>query len=138
MKILFLDIDGVVNCETTQQRHRGFIGIDPYMAFLVGKIVLDTDCKIVLSSSWRYSEEGVKEVEKQVYKIHDITGHVKSGHRGQEIKEWLMKNREVRRYAILDDSSDFYDYQPHFKTSWKEGITPEIAKEVTDFLNRKE
>jgi hypothetical protein len=29
MKVLFLDMDGVVNCKTTRQRHHGLMGIDP-------------------------------------------------------------------------------------------------------------
>lgn len=50
-KILFLDIDGVVNSEQSfkEGRQRDHHGIDPYMAFLVGKIQLDTGCEVVLS-----------------------------------------------------------------------------------------
>src|SRR3989344_9306803 len=73
-KVLFLDIDGVVNCETTTQRHRGFIGIDPYMAFLVGNMVDDLGLFVVLSSSWRHFHgDGIKEISKQVCPIVDIT-----------------------------------------------------------------
>jgi hypothetical protein len=32
MKVLFLDIDGVVNCLTTKTRYLGLTGIDPRMA----------------------------------------------------------------------------------------------------------
>jgi hypothetical protein len=57
-KILFLDIDGVVNNSKSHEKYsyRGMLGIDPNLAFLVGKIVLDTGCEVVLSSSW---EEGI-------------------------------------------------------------------------------
>lgn len=144
MKILFLDIDGVVNCESTTQRHRGFIGIDPYMAFMVGKIQLDTDCQIVLSSSWRVTQDGVDEVEQQVAPIFDKTGKSwydkeknHSSTRGEEIQVWLDAHPEVTRYAILDDDSNMLDSQlpNYFKTTWLNGITPEIAKAVTDHLN---
>lgn len=134
MKILFLDIDGVVNCKTTLQRHRGFIGIDPYMAFLVGKIMLDTDCQVVLSSSWRHFPDGREEVERQVCQILDITPQPTTGIRGDEIAAWLEKHPEVEKYAILDDNSDFHDDQPLFQTSWEIGITPEIAAAVTNHL----
>lgn len=143
MKVLFLDIDGVVNCETTQQRHRGFIGIDPMMAFMVGKIQLDTGCEFVLSSSWRNSDDGIEEVESQVAKMFDVTGNedysVNQDHRGREIKAWLDKHPEVTRYAILDDNTDFLPEQTShfFKTSWSTGITEEIAKKVTDYLNEE-
>jgi hypothetical protein len=142
MKVLFLDIDGVVNCKTTTQRHRGAIGIDPYMAFLVGKIQLNTGCEVVLSSSWKNWPEGINEVERQVINIFDRTPNLNLVHyedkpRGNEIKRWLDRHPEVEAYAILDDNSDMLDEQlPHFfKTSWDTGITEEIATRVTDYLN---
>lgn len=148
MKILFLDIDGVCNCANTTQRHRGYIGIDPYMAFMVGKIQLDTGCQVVLSSSWRHTEAGVEEVERQVVKLLDKTGSegndpnrppgVENYLRGREIKAWLDKHPEVEVYAILDDDSDMLPEQlPNFfKTSWQTGITPEIAEAVTKHLTK--
>jgi hypothetical protein len=39
MKVLFLDIDGVVNCVRTKTRYLGCIGIDPRMAGIVRGIV---------------------------------------------------------------------------------------------------
>lgn len=134
--VLFCDIDGVVNCKSTQQRHRGAIGIDPYLAFLVGKIQLDTNCWVVLSSTWRLWEETREEVRRQVVDFVDVTKDFSSV-RGDEIKEWLDRHPEVEKYAILDDSSDMLEEQlPNFfKTTWDEGITPEIAKAVTEHLN---
>lgn len=134
MKVLFLDIDGVVNCETTTQRHRGTIGIDPYMAFLVGKIVMDTECEVVLSSSWRHWTDGREEVERQVCRLFDVTPTIHGKIRGEEIEAWLMEHPDVSTYAILDDDDDMLPHQPHFKTDWKVGITPEIADAVTGHL----
>lgn len=141
--VLFLDIDGVVNNKFTQQRHRGFIGIDPYLAFLVGRIVDRTGVGVVLSSSWRHTEDGREEVRKQVCKFFDVTpsisnpeliepGTVSYVKRGYQIQAWLRKHPEVKRYAILDDDSDMLDEQmPNFfKTSWAVGITEEIADKV--------
>ena len=139
MKVLFLDIDGVCNSEATiNNSHKGVIGIDPYMAFLVGKIQLDTGCEVVLSSSWRTFPKGREEVEKSVVKLYDITPRQHDGVRGWEIREWLGKHPEVTRFAILDD--DIADQllihkDNFFKTSWKTGLTDEIAKAVTDYLN---
>lgn len=153
MKVLFLDIDGVVNCATTTQRHRGTIGIDPYMAFLVGKITLDTGCKVVLSSTWRHWEDAREEVRKQVVDFIDITPSMPIPYsekerlglssmaelceRGKEIADWLVRNPTVERYAILDDDSDMLPEQlPNFfKTSWQTGLTEEIANRVTEHLN---
>lgn len=137
--VLFLDIDGVVNCKSTVQRHRGAIGIDPYMAFLVGKIQLDTGCDVVLSSTWRLWEETREEVKRQVVDFIDVTPDWGSHPRGAEIKDWLDRHPSVEKYAILDDSSDMLEEQlPNFfNTSWDFGITPEIAQRVTEHLNDK-
>src|ERR1700722_11282043 len=118
MKVLFLDIDGVVNSEQSFRsgpRFRGVIGIEPYMAFLVGRIQLDTGCQIVLSSAWRNWPEGEREIEARIAKLYDRTGHSDSGIRGEEIQTWLDAHPDVDRYAILDDSSDMLPEQlPNF------------------------
>ena len=151
MKILFLDIDGVVNCNSTRQRHRGFIGIDPYMALLVGRITLAVpDLKVVLSSSWRHSDDGIEEVESQVVKLFDKTGSegndptrpsgIENCLRGREIKVWLDAHPEVERYAILDDENDMLPEQQEnfFKTSWQTGITQEVVDAVIKHYASKE
>lgn len=145
MKVLFLDIDGVVNCATTTQRHRGYIGIDPHMAFLVGKIGLDVpDLKVVLSSSWRCTDEGIEEVKRQVGPLHDFTPRSwyskeedHHSERGEEIQAWLDAHPEVTDYAIVDDDSGgmhLHDGK-YFQTYWETGITPEIATSITEHLN---
>lgn len=138
MKILFLDIDGCVNNHRTPQTD-GW-PIDPYCAFLVGRIVQQTGCEVVLSSSWRYSEEGKEVVRKKVVPFIDITpmlfGVVS---RGKEIQEWLNAHPEVMRYAILDDQNDFLDKQfPNFFQTYFHccGLTEDIAEKVIRHLNQ--
>jgi hypothetical protein len=142
MKVLFLDIDGVVNCQETMQRHRGFIGIDPYLAFLVGNMVDDLKLIVVLSSSWRHSPEGIEEVKKQVCPIMDLTPSMPDPaephtHRGTEIKAWLDKHPNVEDYAIIDDDSDMLPEQlSHlFQTSWKTGVTKEVIEKIVNYFN---
>lgn len=138
MKVLFLDIDGVVNCKNTTQRHKGLIGIDPYLALLVGRIHLGVEnLKIVLSSSWRNFPDGKKEVERCVLPIFDVTPISDGILRGEEIKEWLSKHPEVEKYAILDDDNDMLTEQlPNFfQTTWEEGLTQEIVDKVINHLN---
>lgn len=145
-KILFLDIDGVLNTQETFHKYPNMhYPIDQYCAFLVGKIQLDTGCEVVLSSSWRHHPESVEHVKKHVVPIIDITGHCCSGIRGVEINNWINKNipwedRKVNnfRYAILDDDSDMLLWQKDhfFQTSFlKDGLTKEIADAVTAHLN---
>ena len=138
MKVLFLDIDGVVNRAGTRQRYRGFMGIDPCLASMVGKIILDTGAAVVLTSTWRHFQGGREEVDRHVYKTFDVTPIADTGFRGEEVKMWLDGHPEVTRYAIVDDDSDFYADQPLFKTNWQTGITDEVAQQVTKFLNRRD
>jgi len=137
VKVLFLDIDGVVNSRATTSFKNKLYPIDPHMAFMVGKIQLDTDCKIVLSSSWRHHPDGVAAVEKSIVPVHDVTPMITAGVRGHEIQAWLDKHPEVERYAILDDDSDMLPEQlPNFfKTTFQNGLLEEIAAAVTQHLN---
>ena len=53
MKIIFLDIDGVLNCQKSQSKCGGLIGIDDKKVKVLRKIVESTNAKIVLCSSWK-------------------------------------------------------------------------------------
>jgi len=149
MKILFLDVDGVINSEETFRvnGHARF-PIDAYMAFLVGKIQLDTDCKVVLSSSWRHHSESVEYIHNRIVNIYDTTGSepldldrpsgVENCQRGREIKAWMESQKyKIDKYAILDDDSDMLPEQlPNFfQTSWKIGLTDEITEKIIKHLN---
>lgn len=141
MKVLFLDIDGVVNSRSTTN-FKDLYPLDPHMAFMVGKIQLDTGCEVVLSSSWRYHPEAVGVVERRIVKLLDSTSLGSANFypggertRGDEVKEWLEEHPDVTRYAILDDDSDFYPDQPLFQTTFEHGLTEEIARKVTEYLN---
>lgn len=138
MKIIFLDIDGVVNCSSTAQRHRGAIGIDPYMAFLVARIAERTNAEIVLSSTWRLWPDSREEVTQQVGRFIDVTPKLQTG-RGAEIQAWLDGHPEVTRYAILDDDTDILPSQQDnwFRTYWEKGITRDIADAVVLHLNEE-
>lgn len=147
-KILFLDIDGVVNCEESAKKYtwRGIIGIDPNLAFRIGKIKMYTDCEVVLSSSWRNgNEESLEYIKNQVCDFIDVTPNSSCRTRGCEIKKWIednidYNNRDDLVYAILDDDTDFLLNQKNnfFKTSWKCGITEEIMEKVINHLNESE
>lgn len=142
MKILFLDVDGVLNYAGCKFRYKGtsMLGVDPDMVAMVRRIVRDTGCKIVMSSSWRHDKESCEWVAKKVGGIIDITPttHLykyEDKPRGTEIYDWLSSAKGIECYAILDDDSDFHEYQPLFKTDWNTGLTPEITQQVIDHLN---
>lgn len=149
MKILFLDIDGVCNSEESFRKDPNHhFPIDSYMAFLVGKIKLDTGCEVVLSSSWRHHNESVDQIRQRIVPLYDLTGSkgidptrppgIENCLRGREIQAWLDNHKyKVERYAILDDENDMLPEQQtnFFKTSWKTGLTKEIADKVIEHLN---
>lgn len=140
MKVLFLDIDGVVNSRATTSFRNNLYPVDPHMAFMVGKIQLDTGCEVVLSSSWRHHPDGVAAVEKSIVPVYDTTPMLNyPAVRGHEIQDWLDKHPEVTRYAILDDDSDMLEEQfPNFfKTTFQNGLTEYIMYDVIAHLNKE-
>jgi hypothetical protein len=136
-KILFLDIDGVLNTHRTPLTSDGFLGIDPYMVILLDRIIQATGCKIVLSSSWRLHPESLETVKKTVCEIYDVTPSSQGlSSRGTEIKQWLDAHLEVTKFACIDDNTDFLDGQKLFKTEYYGGgLTEELSKEIIKYFN---
>ena len=135
MKVLFLDVDGVLNNAETIERSWGFSGIDPRLASLVKRIRSNTGCKVVLSSSWTLVKSGQEQVEQHVGRCVDVTP-MRLGSRGHEINAWLRAHPEVQRYAILDDDDDMLPEQLAnlFQTSLKTGITEDIVFAIEQHL----
>lgn len=147
MRVLFLDIDGVCNSRLFAERvyrrtgKRMWLDVDPELVQHVRRIIKETDCKVVLSSTWRLYPEAVAVVERDVCRILDCTKDMQAGKkrgvvdRGYEVQEWLNRHPEVKHYAIVDDSSDFFPEQWLFKTTFAKGITPEITDAIIYHLN---
>lgn len=63
IKIIFLDVDGVLNCRTTEDVFCGSVGIEDEKVSLLKQIVDSTKAVIVLVSSWKewwYKEPKLK------------------------------------------------------------------------------
>ena len=123
MKIIFLDIDGVLN--VIPQGHDAFGGI--FHADFVDnlkRIIDETDAKIVISSSWRHS--GLQKmldmwefrnlpgevigVTPDLYRFLDFEGE-RTMVRGDEIQAILNIHPEITHYVILDDDTDMLKHQ---------------------------
>ncbi len=111
MKIIFLDIDGVLNCETafkegfckyvewTNKVKKGYhMSFYPPAKNLLNQLIEETDAKIVISSMWRKSGlEFMQNVWEQEGMLGEIVGITPSLYlkdnssvpRGCEIKKWL-------------------------------------------------
>lgn len=147
MLVIFLDIDGVLNCSETMRKSRKARGkgvgryssmIDTGMVHRLNRIISATGAVCVLSSSWRIllkpeQMESVLQEHGFIGKIIDRTGSC--GHRGNEIRDWLLAHPEVEKYIVLDDEDSDMDgqYDHLIKTSWDTGIEDE---HVTLAINR--
>lgn len=114
MKVIFLDIDGVL-CVIPNGRdefgalfHRHF---EDNLKWIIG----ETNAKIVISSTWRLA--GLEEM-KEMWKKRCLAGEViditpfsgVDNIRGDEIQVWLDSN-DVENYVIIDDDTDFWESQ---------------------------
>lgn len=135
MKVLFLDIDGVLNTHKSTLLHGSlFINspdvakkLDPYASLFLKRLT-QHGVQIVLSSTWRIGTRFHQEKEKAFdFPILDRTCHYPfpKAVRGDEIQTWLNEHPEVTHYAIVDDDSDMLEAQlPCFvKTRATEGLT---------------
>jgi hypothetical protein len=105
MKLLFLDIDGVLNCKTTKERWNGLIGIDRRLVSIFLESLSGRDVGIVLSSTWRLYDDTKEHLTAaglswigQAPDLRAIRGH--------EIAQFLNETPGVEAYAILDDFAD--------------------------------
>lgn len=152
MKIIFLDIDGVLNSGKTVVRSpQGYIGIADNLVTKLRKIVKATGANIVLSSSWRESFlkqdlDGKYLKRKLGYKglkIFSTTELPQHSDRGLEICHWLENNRNlgITHFCILDDEFiqifDYHKLTPYLvHTDCTEGLTAELVKKAISILNR--
>lgn len=134
MKVVFLDIDGVLNSQRTVLAFRGIPNttanngralLDEVAIRLIGAIVKKAGAKVVLSSTWRKHDDWKIYGPDLDLPIIDKTPSLSSGVRGDEIADWLSRHPEVETYAILDDSDDMLEEQmPYFiRTSGFDGFT---------------
>ena len=119
MKVVFLDVDGVLNCRSSEARCGLWLGIDEDKTKRLRQIVDATGAAIVLTSTWKYDwkrehkenqdelanyldrmlwNEGLRILDKTEDRWRD---------RGAGILRW-MKGHPVEAFVILDDET--FDY----------------------------
>ena len=161
MRVIFLDVDGVLNSQQLADK----IGYGGHydenvpatekntlwgqdMVNNLKRIVETTESQIVMSSTWRiyFSTKKFKEMFA-VYGWEDapIIDRTPGGYanRGMEINRWLADQQErnivVENYVILDDFPDFLPEQDsHFvETNPEIGLTDDDAHRAITILNRQ-
>ena len=145
MKILFLDVDGVLDSWRTSIAFGGMpfniVGRDRAMfdevaIRLIAAICERAGAQIVLSSAWRREDYWQDIGPALGLPIIDRTPWVFNGYRGDEIAAWLGEHAQVERYAILDDMADAgVGHEGRFiRTSMKEGFTYANAEKLAELL----
>ena len=176
MKVLFLDIDGVLNSENwfayriycvknnmvnilmnfvdtddSNIKHKLTMLDDRAIANL-NRIIEETGCKVVLSSSWRSSIESENIFTQNLlklkgfkYEFYDVTPRLWfsdfSIRRGEEIKFWLDKEsekHEIESFVILDDDSDMLPEQMNnfIHVDGQVGLTDRDVLTAIEILNK--
>lgn len=144
MKVIFLDIDGVLNYTKwyTDDRNPGNLygqegDLDPLCIDRVIRICEETGAKVIISSDWRISWYGTQirlgrmglDENFVVDKTPEFIWRHLSKHdyfnedyeetydysRGAEVDAWLAAHPECINFVIIDDRTDFTDKQKeHF------------------------
>ena len=152
MNVLFLDIDGVLNCSESKSECLGYTGIDNIRIKRLKRIIEETNAKIILISTWK--EQWHKELfnkglqdelanyldrkfKRERLSVLDKTTDI-NGSRGKGILQAISKY-SIKNFIILDD--EFFDYEelkllPHLiKTEYLNGgRTEEITNKAVNLL----
>ena len=163
MKVLFLDIDGVLNCvyptpsddnewvDLNEWRY----GLNPQLVARLRFIIANTKCKIVISSSWRHHKtyapyqpdrnwrdvlaDMLRKPREDVFAGEIPTDP--SGQRGIEINQWLSQNDDVESWCVVDeevvDILPYVDSKNVVKTDMEYGLSIEAARRIIDVLNKE-
>jgi hypothetical protein len=137
MKVIFLDIDGVLNCEKTPNPRKFPYFVDKRLLARFKKLLDRTGAKVVLSSSWRCDPVGLYAAKHWGVPFIDVCPDRPKSTRDKEMRLWLESHPKVTRFAVIDDEDDELDDMPLFQPSSRTGITPEISKGVERYLNGK-
>lgn len=135
MKVIFLDIDGVLNCDKTPNPRKFPYIVDKKLLARFKKLVDRTGAKVVLSSTWRCDPVGLFAAKHWGVPFIDVCPDKPRSPRRREIISWLADHPRVTRFAVIDDEDDELDDLPLFQPSSKTGITREIVKSVERYLN---
>ena len=157
MKVIFLDIDGVLNNEDSDIVYLGEDSVMtggffcPELVVNLNTVIQHTGASIVLSSTWRLglSLQKAKKLMVELGIIGEligITDSINDRHvfRGNEIYKWICDNEglvgkyyEFKEYLILDDDSDMLYWQRNnfVQTDGRKGLTDSNVMESIAILN---
>ena len=125
MKVIFLDIDGVLNSEKyykeVDRSNKNWSRFDPQVVKLLIKLIDEFALKIVMSSTWRFGAK--QQLKKELIKsglfkyLHKdwATPQMYPPNRGTEIKCWLEEHPDTKDFLIIDDDENIlYEHRSRF------------------------
>lgn len=160
MKILFLDIDGVLNSQAYWRRRpviyrKRIHDLDREAMARLNTVLDRTGATVVVSSTWRIGHSRVE--LQQMLNAYGFTGTVfgKTGTgkdrkklRGLEIQAWLDTHgsvgadkgfkHHIESFAIVDDDSDMAHLMDHLvHTTNQDGLQDEHVEVLVRMLGEK-
>ena len=147
MKVLFLDIDGVLNSDTfylnrpKEVKHLPYplSEFEPACVARLNRILAETKAHLVVSSSWRHDAFIDRVLDRAGIKpkMWDITPYGMGRPRGYEIKKFLHEHPDIENYVILDDVANMLpEQQSHFvQTKYYYGLTDDAEKAINILNN---
>jgi hypothetical protein len=150
MKIIFLDMDGVMNKHRNYEN--GYAGISPDCVTNLNSLLDEfTDMVIVVSSAWRYIFHE-KDMTPRGFEYmlliagvnckHRVYGYTERDEviptRGGQILHWLAqhKNLRISKFLAIDDLDHDFDKLniPRLKTEAKNGLTAEDVLKAKEYF----
>lgn len=154
MKVIFLDVDGVLNSDEYFQRpeYKEKTGIetdvDAGKVALLKQAIDATGASVVLTASMRRLKigKGLIKLLNSFGIFPDFTPHI-NHERGLEIDAWLKEHPDIDDYVILDDEVYKSFSEKHLEKLIKisdgngmnfgEGLLPKDVDEIIKRLGRK-
>ncbi len=150
MKVIFLDVDGVLNNRHTRvTTSDGWCFVDDHLVTRLKRLLNLSGARLVLSSTWREGWHQEDESKNDIsftelrdkfnqfgIEIFDRTGEMRM-HRWQSIKEFFDRPREdvIEHYVILDDWNDMGEFSNHLVlTNPSTGLTEEDIQKALKIL----
>lgn len=147
MKVLFLDIDGVVNPFQADDDGNIITRLDEGCVMNLARVVKETDCKIVISSTWKASPHLMDMLDEELFPklpVGCVVGctctFIPQRPREDEIAKYLVEHSdEIDNFVVVDD----YDFELKklmetgrvVITDALKGLTIEDANKCISLLN---
>ena len=148
-KLIFLDVDGVLNCHHTKERApSGVIGIDPQKVLLLRQIVQTASAPVILTSSWQNVSDRdfhylCHSLDQYGLSISSMSGAYGNWHNRGQVIRTAVQTLKPSAWVVLDDDQfpDFKEYRigSHLvQTSfYKNGLEQKHVKRAIKILEGK-